>query len=461
MQARYLLLTSGLMLLASESLRGQGVADRPTGPVDRCVSSDCHGDKLVGKVLHAPSAQRKCDACHLLADAAEHRFTLTVDKAKLCTACHVQTYRDVVHQPVADGDCTGCHDPHGSDHRFSLLDDPVGGLCGRCHKPEEFTGKKHVHGPVAAGACILCHEVHSSWHPRLLVKPEQDLCVSCHEDVIADLELYRHVHPPVVQGRCATCHDPHASDHPAQLRRGAPEICFSCHEHDAIKRKVETSQHQHGALGTEVSCTGCHAGHGSAMPKLLAQPLMSLCLSCHDKPVETKDNRRLTDMALLLKDNPDHHGPVRRADCAACHDPHASPNFKLLAGEYPEMFYAPFDLKNYDLCFTCHIKELVTVETSLGVTGFRHGERNLHFVHVNKEKKGRTCRACHEVHASKRPFHMREKVPFGDGGWEIEVNFEKRPDGGRCAPGCHEEEVYRRQGVVSTKPAQPKAGAEP
>ena len=200
----------------------------------------------------------------------------------------------------------------------------------------------------------------------------------------------------------------------------------------------------HGAVSSEDACVSCHTGHGGSMPKLLAQPLLDLCLSCHDRPLEMPDGQKLMDMATLLRDNPDHHGPVRRADCVACHDPHAAPNFRLLGKEYPKLFYAPFDLKNYDLCFTCHVKELVTVERGEGVTGFRNGEQNLHFVHVHKDKKGRTCRACHEVHASKRPFHIREKVPFGAGGWEIEINFETRPDGGGCAPGCHEARTYSR-----------------
>jgi len=395
-------------------------------------------------MLHAPTAQRKCEACHTLIDPPGHKFTLTVPKAQLCTFCHVQTHRNVVHKPVADGDCTGCHDPHGSDYRLHLIDDPAGRLCFRCHPAKDFGDKKHVHEPVGAGACIVCHEAHTSWGPMLLAKSGQDLCLSCHDEVLANLRLLPHRHRPVVEGRCVICHDPHASDHKAQIRDGVSNLCFSCHEHDKIRRLVETSSRVHGAITGEDSCIACHAGHGSSMPKLLAQPLLSLCLNCHDRSLETPDGRRLTDMAALLKFNPDHHGPVRRADCNACHNPHASPNFGLLAKVYPEMFYAPFDLKHYDLCFTCHLKEMVTAEKGIGVTGFRDGQRNLHFVHVNKKTKGRTCRACHEVHASKRPFHIREKVPFGPSAWEIEINFETRPDGGRCSPGCHKEAIYRR-----------------
>ena len=152
----------------------------------------------------------------------------------------------------------------------------------------------------------------------------------------------------------------------------------------------------------------------------------------------------ITDMAKLLKDNPVYHGPVKRADCSACHNPHASANFKLLSKVYPEEFYAPFDLKTYDLCFQCHIRDMVLVEKGPGLTRFEDGGRNLHFVHVNKEVKGRTCRACHEIHASNLPKHMRGSVPFGTGGWQLPINFKKAENGGSCAPGCHKAMEYDR-----------------
>lgn len=455
-----IVISAGVGLLVCAPAAGQELPPtRPTGPVATCVTFECHGDVLSGKVLHRPAAYKKCDACHTLTHAGGHLFELTVPEHQLCLSCHVQTHRTVVHRPVADGECTGCHDPHSSDHRFLLVEDPAGGLCLQCHPAEEFGSKKYVHGPVADAACIVCHEAHSSWNWKLLAKKPQELCVLCHQDVVARLEVARHPHEPAVAGRCDTCHDPHASDHPAQLRAGVPQLCFSCHEHAAIQRLVESSPRVHGVINSEESCTACHTGHGSSIPKLLARPLLSLCLSCHDEPVETPEGRRLTNMGTLLRDNPNHHGPIRRADCSACHNPHASSNFSLLTKEYPQEFYAPFDLKNYQLCFTCHLKEMVAIENGVGVTGFRDGSRNLHFVHVNKEK-GRTCRACHEVHASKRPFHICEKVPFGAGGWEIEINFEQLPDGGRCAPGCHEVQTYSRaaQRAPSTNRAGSKAG---
>ena len=92
-----------------------------------------------------------------------------------------------------------------------------------------------------------------------------------------------------------------------------------------------------------------------------------------------------------------------------------------------------------------------------GLTQFRDGDRNLHYVHVNREK-GRTCRACHEVHASKRPAHIREAVPYGSGNWMLEINFEQTPQGGSCTPACHVMRSYTRTlPTLGTKPQ----GAKP
>jgi len=75
---------------------------------------------------------------------------------------------------------------------------------------------------------------------------------------------------------------------------------------------------------------------------------------------------------------------------------------------------------------------------------------------VNKDTKGRTCRACHKTHASNLPKHMAEKVPFG--GWEIPINFKKTGTVGSCAPGCHKPRSY--DPVNPLPNFQPRTGEE-
>jgi cytochrome c5 len=66
-------------------------------------------------------------------------------------------------------------------------------------------------------------------------------------------------------------------------------------------------------------------------------------------------------------------------------------------------------------------------------------------LYVNRTK-GRTCRACHEVHASSLPFHIRDAVPFGPAGWMLKVNYERTADGASCMPSCHGPRTHRRGG---------------
>jgi predicted CXXCH cytochrome family protein len=196
----------------------------------------------------------------------------------------------------------------------------------------------------------------------------------------------------------------------------------------------------HGAVTEEGGCTVCHSPHSSRLPSLQRQTQPAECLGCHDKELKTDDGRVLTNMQALLQQNPDHHGPIREGVCTACHDPHSADRFRLLVEDYPPQFYAPFSIDTFKLCFRCHIPELVLKPSGRGLTRFRDGDKNLHWLHVNNEK-GRTCRACHEVHASRRPAHIREAVPFGDAGWMLEINFQQTARGGelrsRLAQGTH------------------------
>jgi hypothetical protein len=102
----------------------------------------------------------------------------------------------------------------------------------------------------------------------------------------------------------------------------------------------------------------------------------------------------------------------------------------------------------------------LTQKTS-GLTNFRNGERNLHFVHVNKSDRGRNCRACHDAHASPNALHVRSSVPYGS--WQMPINFQQTQSGGSCAPGCHKPFEYDREKPVaySGGAGAPLPGARP
>ncbi|MCB9837843.1 MAG: cytochrome c3 family protein [Phycisphaeraceae bacterium] len=391
------------------------------------------------KVSHEPVQKQQCLECHEYTDEVKHLFSLQESASALCLRCHTIMQGTSMHEPITSGDCLSCHSSHGSEFPGLLALDPLDNLCTRCHE-EDYSKRLHIHGPVAARACVICHKPHSSGWPALLREPADRLCLGCHDGFDSGATSKQYKHEPVVNG-CTTCHDPHASDSTFQLTQDVPGLCFECHE--SIERSIGLSPVVHGPTLEAFGCTRCHSPHGSALPKLQRRPQPEGCLQCHNQEIRTADGKTLTNMARLLAENPDHHGPIREGSCTFCHHPHAGDHTRLLIKDYPPEFYAPFVADRYALCFSCHAPEMVTDEAGFGVTQFRDGNRNLHRLHVNQEK-GRTCRACHEVHASKHQFHIRDAVPFGPGGWMLPINFEVTPTGGSCAPGCHEPRSYNR-----------------
>jgi predicted CXXCH cytochrome family protein len=419
-----------------------------------CTDFGCHADLQVKAVVHEPVARGMCSPCHVQSQPNTHEFHLSFAKETLCQACHILTLKNQVHQPVRDGRCLDCHDPHQSEFHLLLRADPSKQLCLNCHSNDPFLKKRHLHGPVGMGACILCHDSHSSWKPKLLVAQGNDLCAACHEDKMRRDRQARHLHPPVT-GDCETCHDPHSSDYPQQLREESRKLCVSCH--DDIGQLIARSPVVHGAVTEKQECQNCHAGHSSSLPTLLKSSPLDTCLGCHNEELVRPNGTRVVNMAALLRENPNQHGPIRQGDCSACHNPHASAVPNLLTEAYPELFYAPFNPDNYKLCFRCHRSELASAPDGQGVTQFRNGNLNLHYVHVSKPAKGRTCRACHAVHASKSPAHIAEVVPYGN--WKYTIKFEETANGGTCAPACHVARTYDR--TAAPPAAEPAAGAKP
>jgi predicted CXXCH cytochrome family protein len=330
-----------------------------------------------------------------------------------------------VHTPVIEGQCVGCHDPHQSDFRFTLKAQAAE-LCLTCHAQDAFS-RPVVHGPVDGGDCNVCHDPHASDHPQQLIADPQDLCFVCHEEQNGMLDL-RHVHAPVGEA-CTRCHDPHSNASAFLLPEGPPGLCISCHEDLASTASVLT-EHPPVAGG---KCLSCHDPHATDHPKLSPLPPTDLCYSCHD------------DLGHFVADQTFLHGPVVDGDCSACHNPHGSDHHRMLHKYFPREFYKPYRAENYDMCFECHNREIAVNAKTKTLTDFRDGDRNLHYLHVNKEEKGRSCRACHQVHASSQAKHIRKSVPFGKVNWELPVNFAKTEHGGSCQVGCHAPKEYSRK----------------
>jgi predicted CXXCH cytochrome family protein len=395
----------------------------PARAADDCAQ--CHASLTKKKDVH-PAAE-SCDSCHEPASTphpqkGKHTFKLTQEPPALCFTCHEAfPSKGHVHPPVKEGACTTCHDPHASDEP-KLLAGTQKELCGTCHSDHlEF---KLLHGPVSAGECTACHTPHQSENKALLVKKEEQLCASCHTDAAEFLKKKR-VHP-ALEGGCTSCHNPHGSKNPKLLADQGNAVCFTCH--DDIGTKVQKAAVAHPPVASEKGCESCHSPHASENAKLLLKPEKDTCLGCH-KAIVPKT-------AVVV------HGPIQNGSCTACHEPHGSANARLLKVAFQAEPYVPYTDQSYALCFTCHKREMLQFPDTSYATGFRDGERNLHFLHVNNKQKGRSCVLCHDVHAGPNPKLIADNVPFGQ--WKLPLKYAKTTGGGACAPGCHQPRSYDR-----------------
>jgi len=416
---------------------------------DTCVTALCH--QAIGglKNLHQPIKDGDCLSCHKR-KSREHptgggkSFELAARGGLLCSQCHGSGgKKKVVHSPYRKGDCLGCHKSHGAANRF-LLD--VGAdqaeLCFGCHDSAPFK-RKYLHGPAAVGECTRCHDPHESDEKGLLKGPVRDTCLKCHQDFARALKASKAGHPPVQQGPCTLCHDPHGAVVTSLLRKKMPDLCIDCHSEFADK--VAGVKVPHKPLQQEGGCGNCHAAHYSKARGLLPTDEKSLCLGCHGR--DDLGKPPLRNIKKELEGKKFLHGPIRNGECKGCHNPHGSNFFRMLRGNYPSDYYASFQAGMYDACLICHDKAMLTATETTSATKFRNGGRNLHFLHVGS-RKGRSCRACHEPHASNGP-KLTATGGSRFGAWKIPFRLSITDTGGRCSSGCHKSLDYDREKPVA------------
>ncbi len=407
-----------------------------------CITSECHPGVKDYPYLHGPIRIRGCEGCHELTDPAEHRFEFLAEREQMCALCHIPEPTDAPfsHEPFAQGECLSCHNPHGGAGVRLLRGERYADACASCH--EDMTGAHDtVHGPASVGACGACHEPHTSYRPKLLNAEGRDLCLSCHIRTGLEIESLPVVHAPVLDD-CRACHDPHATDTPSLLLHEPQALCTECHQD--IANTVSNASVQHAAATSDRACLNCHSPHASEHAGLLRMDAQHLCFECHNQAIELPGGGELMNMEQLIDSGKSLHGAATQRGCIECHDIHGGGHRRLLSNEYPSDIYFPFSETAYALCFSCHDRQMVLLEQTNSATAFRNGETNLHYVHVNRDTKGRSCRICHDVHAATPEQHIRQSVPYGPAGWQLPLNFESFPEGGNCNSGCHRPYAYNR-----------------
>lgn len=194
------------ILLATPGCSTQKVSDaRAIAAFEASKLGTAQGSQpsAMRRSIHDPFREKACDECH----ESKMSEKLKEPPPKLCYNCHDDWSKnqDVVHQPVAEGECLSCHRPHFSA-RDSLLIKGRKVICGDCHDP--FT-KRVIHEPVENGACLDCHAVHSSKIKGRLKRPANELCAVCHKP--ADMAAVAKHRVPEVQN-CIACHEVHDSN---------------------------------------------------------------------------------------------------------------------------------------------------------------------------------------------------------------------------------------------------------
>ena len=275
-----------------------------------------------------------------------------------------------------DAKCTKCHDENESNPVLSI-------------------GKTR-HGTRADGrlpSCVGCHgdsETHVNKPEGKKERPKptfpfgkqtqneisghNEVCASCHKGgKFIHWSGSAHAARDVA---CTSCHQLHTAHDKIKDKRTQPEVCFTCHKE---QRSLVNKQSHHPILEGKVTCSDCHASHGSAGPKLMQRDsIADTCFTCH---MEKRG-------PFVRK-----HEPAE--DCTICHNPHGSAIDNLLKTRPPY------------LCEQCH-----EPQTHQGrFPGFAPGTGN-----ANSSKgitMGRACLNCHtNIHGTNNPANVGNERTF-------------------------------------------------
>ena len=344
------LLTAGPGVLCATCHDAAGLQASHGGQLTASVSCvRCHSPHgsanrkmLAGTVLHAPFADKSCEACHRAPMGGRTRLKGRAEA--LCASCH----GDIPASAPAGGSwhpalkgsrtasgCLSCHDPHlGPNRKLLVKTGPA--LCAACHgEVVKAAGAKGGHAP-AADDCLSCHKPHAAPKPSLLADAPRAVCLGCHHAADAGLRK-AHLGAKLDSLDCTSCHTPHGAGHAKALARyvhapvtegcdachqgsasklvddGNPPLCLACHEE--VGQKAKAAKVPHAAMDA-ARCVDCHNPHASPQQRLVKLPGGAECLACH------------SDQAPVAGEQG--HGAIALVGCQACHEPHGGSRPKLL-----------------------------------------------------------------------------------------------------------------------------------
>lgn len=208
------------------------------GSEDTCLMChDTATDKISHRTgMHAVSEQVNCLTCHAVHSHQRSAKLVAKPQLQLCGSCHSQAAQ-IKNKPYAHRldrggmACSTCHEPHGrpstnpralasSDHlRTTRAGEPA---CLNCHA-EKKGPFVFAHGAGEAGDCTSCHDAHGSNNPKQLKRATvMQVCIECHSPIgTATLgsqpPSFHNLTNPRFQN-CTTCHVAvHGSNRDPQL----------------------------------------------------------------------------------------------------------------------------------------------------------------------------------------------------------------------------------------------------
>ncbi|SEH08205.1 cytochrome c3 family protein [Candidatus Venteria ishoeyi] len=344
-----------------------------------------------------------------------------------------------------DGDtlyCGSCHTPHaihedvlavheGHENAWMRVANKDGSLCHQCHKDYDDNSQQglnhpvgiHLQKPPTAGdknytqnpdlytglptelsqqnarlgekkqlICATCHQIHGGEvDTRLLVAPETQLCLSCHQQ----------------QTNTKAKQNQHGLNHPVGIRLQKPPTAGDKNytQNPDLYTGLPAELEQQGArLGKdkELICSTCHQAHGGkADTRLLIMPSPKLCQSCHQQQTnaDAKQARRKGQHpAELALDKPVQLGEqkITQLTCDTCHQPHQSlADSALLTSAVKDQ---------QSLCQTCHERQYAKDKETAKTQGIHPVNMTLdeEVTLAGKKIKRVNCNSCHATHQGKK-----------------------------------------------------------
>ena len=358
----FLISAAGLLCPLSFSQQSAAAAAKAEPAAPECLK--CHsaiGAAMAKKVKHA-AMEGGCESCHVnhrdkkAAAEAKGEHYLQDKQPAVCGMCHDAADQKIAAahkgQPFAQSECSGCHNPHGSDQPKLMAE--------------------QAHGPFGARECDSCHKAPKDGKVVLTEASVSALCFGCHADVEEKYRKskFQHTLMKSDENSCTDCHDPHATNQKFGLRRPVTRLCSTCHAD-----LTEGKKFVHQPVGE--SCTICHEAHGGRFGKQLRAEGNAACNDCHDyraNPAKKDGGARVVLGAVevpedlvkgarkILVDSAGKGHPLighptagagdrssggkARMTCLSCHQPHA--------GAHRQMYVQ--DQRGQALCDRCHAK---------------------------------------------------------------------------------------------------------